>query len=87
MPSGREIWTVVGREGDLLVDTAMSYCSCRHYHYMVLGEKSKTCSHLVAAELALKKDALDVILLNDEEHSTFLTLLLKDIPVSKRKSY
>jgi predicted nucleic acid-binding Zn finger protein len=37
-PSKREIWTVVGKEGDQLVDDSQPYCSCEYFYYQVLSK-------------------------------------------------
>ena len=79
LPSGREVWTVVGRDGDQLVDLDLHYCSCRHYYFAVLGGRDDTCYHIMAAETASKQGACDIVLFSDEELNHFIRLLIRDI--------
>ena len=78
-PSGREIWTVLGGEGDQLVDDSQPYCSCRHFHFKVLGGKDLTCYHLLSISLAKKLEKYEEIVFHDEEHYDFLRALIKDL--------
>ncbi|MEM3068352.1 MAG: SWIM zinc finger family protein [Nitrososphaerales archaeon] len=78
-PSKREIWTVVGKEGDQLVDDSQPYCSCKHFYYRVLSGKDDVCYHLLALRMAKQMNAYDVIEFQDSEYSSFLEILLGDI--------
>lgn len=77
-PSGRELWTVVGMDGDRWVDGSQPYCSCRHFYYKVLRGKDETCYHLLALRMAKMLKIYDIIELNDVEYPIFLKYLLKD---------
>lgn len=83
-PSGRKIYTVVGRESEELVEPEVHLCSCANFLYRVLNEREKTCYHLAACVMAIEKDMLDVIELGDDEYTIFITMLLKDILSSHR---
>jgi len=78
-PSGRELWTVVGKEGDQLVDQEQPYCSCRDFHYRVLGEKEETCYHLLGLKIAKQLKAFDIVEFDDMEYPQFLAALLNDL--------
>ncbi|MCP8309868.1 MAG: SWIM zinc finger family protein [archaeon] len=78
-PSGREIWTVVGKEGDQLVDDSQPYCSCRHFYYRVLSEKDDICYHLLGLTIAKKINSYDIIEFQDFEYQAFLEYLLRDV--------
>ena len=78
-PSGRELWTVVGRHGDLLLDDNQPYCSCRDFHYRVLSGKEEICYHLLALKIAKKTNSYDTINFQDEEYPFYLKSLLQDI--------
>lgn len=83
-PSGREIWTVVGREGDFLVEdhaseTGESYCSCDDFHFRVLGGTVSECYHLIALREARKRKQFSRIVFSDDEYRNFLRGLLLDI--------
>lgn len=78
-PSGREIWTVVGKEGDQLVDDSQPFCSCRHFYYKVLSEKDDICYHILGLKMARQINSYGIIEFKDSEYSSFLELLLRDI--------
>ncbi len=83
-PSGREIWTVVGTEGDALVDydpleTRQQYCSCDDFHFRVLGGTVSQCYHLIAARKAREDNRYSKIIFSDIEYVSFLRSLLADI--------
>ncbi len=83
-PSGRELWTVVGTEGDALVDYDLSggreqYCSCNDFHFRVLGGSVSECYHLIAAREAREENHYSKIDFSDEEYASFLRSLLSDI--------
>lgn len=84
-PSGRELWTVVGREGDQLVDPAAPYCSCKHFYFKVFRGKGGECYHLTAAKIAKEAGEYDEIELRDDEYPQLLRLLLKSMGGGKIK--
>jgi len=83
-PSGREIWTVLGSDGDSLVDydpleKRPPYCSCEDYHFRVLGGKIPECYHLIATKQARSKKLYSEVTFSDDEFEGFLTALLTDL--------
>ena len=84
LPSGRKLWTVVGRDCDFLVHFDLEsqnklYCSCSDFYFRVLSERIPECYHLVAVRIALKEEMYSVIDFDDEEYAQFLRALVKDI--------
>ena len=79
VPSGRVVFTVVGKNGDEFVDPEKPFCSCRHFFFRVLGGRDSTCYHLLALEMSTKADDTDEIEMHDEEFGTFLQLLASDL--------
>jgi len=82
-PSGRSIWTVVGRECDFLVDVDAAdpskvYCACGDFYYRVLSSKVAECYHLLALKIALKEELYAVVNFSDEEYPQFLRALVSD---------
>jgi len=81
-PSGRTLWTVVGRDCDFLVDFETgdkTYCSCSDFYFRVLSGRIPECYHLLAAKVALKEEMYSVIDFSDEEFAPFLKALVIDI--------
>jgi len=83
LPSGRTIWTVVGRECDFLVDIdpedeTKLYCACSDFYYRVLSTKVSECYHLLAYKIALKQELYVTVNFSDEEYPQFLRALVAD---------
>ena len=78
-PSGRVLFTVVGRSGDEFIDPEKPFCSCRHFFFRVLGGRDLTCYHLLAYEMAKESQNFDQVEMHDEEFGTFLKLLASDL--------
>ena len=83
VPSGRKVWTVVGVQGDSLVDVdekeIRQYCSCDDFHYRVLSGKVPECYHLIAARRAIAEGQYAEIEFSDEEFEPFLHALVRDL--------
>lgn len=77
LPSGRKVWTVVGRE-EHLVDDEEGYCSCKHYYFSAM-RKGGICYHILAVRMAKELELYELIEMEDEEYPTFLSLLLEDL--------
>jgi len=84
LPSRRTIWTVVGREGDFLIDLDekgmdKDYCSCSDFHFRVLSGTVAQCYHLIAARKAIETGRVSVIESPDDDYKLYLKLLLGDV--------
>jgi predicted nucleic acid-binding Zn finger protein len=83
-PSGRELWTVVGTDGDFIVDYEPSarrppYCSCQDFHFRVLSGAVSECYHLIAIKQARAQQLHSTVIFADEEYEGFLRALLQDV--------
>ena len=82
-PSGREIWTVVGGNGDSLVDEPKegqhSFCSCDDFHFRVARGEVSECYHMIALRTAKDSRHYSTITFSDEEYAGFLRGLIIDI--------
>jgi predicted nucleic acid-binding Zn finger protein len=83
LPSGTELWTVVGRETDFFVDLppggARDYCSCDDFYFRVLSGKVPECYHLTAVKEAKKRNMFSIVEFSDDELTGFLKALISDI--------
>ena len=78
-PSGRVIYTVVGRGGEEFIDPFKPFCSCKNFFFGVLGGRNQTCYHLLSYEVAKESEKFDKISLHDEEFESFTELLVHDL--------
>lgn len=83
IPSGRVLYTVVGRSGEEFIDPERPFCSCKNFFFRVLGGQIETCYHLLSYQIAKDAQLFDGIIFNDEEFGTFLGLLTLDIMKDK----
>ena len=83
VPSGREIVTVLGNEGDSLVsygnEKTHSYCSCDDFYFRVQSGSVPECYHLIAVRRALQNGQYSKISFADEEFVSFIKALVKDV--------
>jgi len=78
-PSGRVVYTVVGRSGDEFIDPERPFCSCQHFFFSVLGGKDRICYHLLASSIAAETHRSAQTDFHDEEFRDFLKLLTHDL--------
>jgi predicted nucleic acid-binding Zn finger protein len=79
VPSGRVLYSVVGRSGDEFIDPEKPFCTCQHYFFSVLGGRDETCYHLLANSIASEVHMHEETRFYDEEYQSFLRLLTSDI--------
>ena len=78
-PSGRKIWTVVGKGNEHWIDPASDFCSCSAFYFSQSNGKTSSCYHLDSVSLAIKEDKVEKIAFSDEEFSDFLVGLIHDL--------
>ena len=76
-PSGRTIWTIVGRDNEHWADIELGFCSCKNYYYKTLSN-GKQCYHLICIELAKQNNKFVTIKFHDTEYKDFVSALVLD---------
>ncbi len=79
LPSGRRLFTVVGRLGDEFIDPDKPYCSCSNFYFRVLGGREDTCYHLLSYRIAAKTGMTQVVEFSDEEYAPYLAASMNDV--------
>jgi len=51
-PSGRVIWTVLGRKGEYQVIPETNFCNCDDYYFRVIDREKTLCYHIIAQRFA-----------------------------------
>lgn len=77
-PSGKIIWTVVGRKNEHWVSPEYQYCSCQSYYFGNI-ESRYLCYHLLALQESIKSNQYETITFSDEELDGFLSGILEMI--------
>jgi predicted nucleic acid-binding Zn finger protein len=83
LPSGRSVYTVVGRNADEFIDPDKSFCSCESYFYGVLSTKVKYCYHILSYKIAEESGLIREVRFDDDEYDTFMQLLASDVLKSR----
>ena len=78
-PSGRKIFSVVGRMGDEFIDPEKPYCSCSKFFFRVVSGREELCYHLLSYRIAAKTGRIDVIDFTDEEYPAYLAATVRDV--------
>lgn len=76
-PSGRKLWTVVGKDNEHWTDLDLEFCSCKNYYYKTLSNFG-TCYHLKSVQQAKAKNEYVSIIFDDSEYVGFVSALLSD---------
>jgi predicted nucleic acid-binding Zn finger protein len=76
-PSGREIWTVVGKDDEHWADPELQFCTCKHYYYKSMSNH-QMCYHIKSIEQAKQYHKFVRTDFNDAEYNTFLKVLFLD---------
>lgn len=72
-PSGRKLWTVVGKEGEYWVDPELAFCSCKDYYFVTLSGGAP-CYHIKSVEKAIE-DGTEALEFSDGDYVAFLQAL------------
>lgn len=76
-PSGRMLWTVVGKDNEQWTDLDLEFCSCKNYYYKTLSN-AELCYHLKSVQKALEQNKFVAIKFDDSEYIQFIKMLLRD---------
>lgn len=77
-PSGRTIWTVVGKENEHWLDPDLPFCSCADYYYKAMTVGGE-CYHLKAVRMAKAQEKIEAVKFSDSEFEPFIRALVKDL--------
>lgn len=77
-PSGRKIWTVVGKENEHWLDPDLGFCSCADFYYNALSTGGE-CYHLKAVKTAKEQDKVEVVVFTDSEFEGFIASLVDSL--------
>ncbi|MDI1495361.1 MAG: hypothetical protein K8823_669 [Cenarchaeum symbiont of Oopsacas minuta] len=75
-PSGRQIWTVVGKTGEYWVDKDTGYCSCDAHFFSKISNKPR-CYHEESVRMAGTNVQITTLL--DIQYGTFLAEMITRI--------
>lgn len=77
-PSGRAIWTVVGKENEHWIDPELPFCSCSDYYYKAMAVGGE-CYHLKAVKAAKTQGKVEIVKFSDSEFEAFVRALVEEL--------
>lgn len=77
-PSGKTVWTVVGKENEHWLDPDLEFCSCEDFYYNTMTT-GRQCYHLKAVKLAKEQGNIEIIKFSDSEFDSFIAALVNDL--------
>ena len=79
LPSGKELWTTIGRE-EYLISIETLACSCKDSFFKTLkGEFFKPCKHIKAYLAKLQGEEYETVYGSDDELVTLIKVISGDI--------
>lgn len=75
LPSGRMVWTVVGRNDEYWLDPDTQYCSCQKFYYSL----GNPCHHLMYHKEAARVSRQESVVFDDAEFAGFISGLVKSM--------
>jgi predicted nucleic acid-binding Zn finger protein len=78
MPTGRRLWTVVGRDSEYWTDPELGFCSCKDFYFSTLT-KGEPCYHLKSVQKAIREEKFVPLQFSDEEYTQVLQALARDV--------
>lgn len=77
-PSGRRVWTVVGKDNEHWLEPESGFCSCEDYYFNTLNT-GRDCYHLKAVRTAQELGKVETVRFSDSEFESFISALVRDI--------
>ena len=77
VPSGKKIWTVVGREGEYWADPELGFCSCKDFYFTTLSGQDE-CYHLKSVRKAMQENQFTTVEFADSEYVEYLQAIAED---------
>lgn len=76
-PSGRVLWTVVGRDNEHWSDPELGFCSCKDFYFTTLSGGDE-CYHLKSVRKAVQERRFIAIEFDDEEYVQIIQAFAAD---------
>jgi len=77
-PSGRKVWTVVGKDNEHWLEPEMGFCSCEDYYFNAISAGGE-CYHLKAVRASQKLGKVETVRFSDSEFDNFVSALVRDL--------
>src|SRR5262245_6654997 len=77
MPSGKIMWTVVGRDNEYWTDPSLGFCSCKDFYFVTLSGGNE-CYHLKQVRKAMLDSRFETVEFGDNQYIPYLQAIAQD---------
>ncbi|MDQ3808236.1 MAG: hypothetical protein M3298_08725 [Thermoproteota archaeon] len=77
LPSGKNLWVVIGRDNEYWTDPELGFCSCKDFYFTTLSG-GQDCYHLKSVRKAIQQRRFTVIEFDDSEYIHLLHAVAND---------
>jgi predicted nucleic acid-binding Zn finger protein len=76
-PSGRNIYTVVGKADEYWTAPELDFCSCKSFYFRSLSS-GKPCTHLTSVRKAVREESFSLMEFIDYDYVGFIEAVIND---------
>ena len=77
LPSGKNLWIVIGRDNEYWIDLELGFCSCKDFYFNTLSG-GQDCYHLKSVRKAIQERGFRVIEFDDSDYVYLLQAVADD---------
>ncbi|MDQ3908795.1 MAG: hypothetical protein M3232_00115 [Thermoproteota archaeon] len=77
LPSGKNLWIVIGRDNEYWIDPELGFCSCKDFYFNTLSG-GQDCYHLKSVRKAIQERGFRVIEFDDSDYVYLLQAVADD---------
>jgi predicted nucleic acid-binding Zn finger protein len=77
LPSGKNLWVVIGRDNEYWIDPELGFCSCKDFYFNTLSG-GQDCYHLKSVRKAIQERGFTVIEFDDSDYVYLLQAVADD---------
>ena len=77
LPSGKKLWTVVGKDSEYWTDPDLGFCSCKDFYFTTLSGGDE-CYHLKSVRKAIQENRFTTVEFEDGEYVEYLQAIAED---------
>jgi predicted nucleic acid-binding Zn finger protein len=76
-PSGRKVYTVIGKAKEYWTAPDLDFCSCRSYYFGGLSS-GKPCYHLIGVRKVIRQKSFAALYFLDHDYDSFIMAIISD---------
>ena len=77
LPSGKNLWVVIGRDNEYWTDPELGFCSCKDFYFATLSG-GQDCYHLKSVRKTIQQTGFKAIEFDDSDYIHLLQAVADD---------